>query len=40
MRSFTHRFYVPDDLVDTYKTSGNWPAYASRIHPISEYTGD
>lgn len=40
MRAFGHKIYVPDNLVDTYKTSGNWPAYASRIYPISEYTGD
>lgn len=40
MRGFGNiKIYVPDNLVDTYKTSGNWPAYASRIHPISEYTG-
>lgn len=29
-------FYVPDDLVDTYKTATNWSAYASQIKPISE----
>ena len=41
MRGFgSIKIYVPDDLVGTYKTSGNWPAYASSIHPISEYTGD
>lgn len=40
MRGFgSIKIYVPDNLVDTYKTSGNWPAYASYIHPISEYTG-
>ena len=41
MRGFGNiKIYVPDNLVETYKTSGNWTAYASRIHPISEYTGD
>lgn len=41
MRGFGNiKIYVPDNLVDTYKTSGNWTSYASRIHPISEYTGD
>ena len=41
MRGFGNiKIYVPDNLVDTYKTSGNWPSYASYIHPISEYTGD
>jgi hypothetical protein len=29
-------FYVPDDLVDTYKTATNWAAYANQIKPISE----
>ncbi len=30
-------FYVPDDLVDDYKTATNWNAYADRIKPMSEY---
>ena len=29
-------FYVPDDLVDSYKAATNWSAYASQIRPISE----
>ena len=29
-------FYVPDDLVDSYKEATNWSAYANRIKPISE----
>ena len=28
--------YVPDDLVDTYKTATNWTAYADKIKPMSE----
>lgn len=28
--------YVPDNLVDSYKTATNWSAYASQIKPISE----
>ena len=32
--------YVPDDLLDSYKTAENWSEIASYIHPISEYTGD
>ncbi len=28
--------YVPDDLVDTYKTATNWATYADQIKPISE----
>ena len=30
-------FYVPDSLVDRYKTSTNWSAYADQIRPLSEY---
>ncbi|MBR5038176.1 MAG: leucine-rich repeat protein [Prevotella sp.] len=30
-------FYVPDEAVDDYKTA--WSSFASRIHPMSEYTG-
>ena len=29
--------YVPDDLVDTYKTATNWATYATNIYPISAY---
>lgn len=34
------KYYVPDDLVDAYKTATNWSSYASFIYPLSEYTGD
>ena len=29
--------YVPDDLVESYKTSTNWVSYADKIKPMSEY---
>lgn len=29
-------FYVPDNLVDSYKAATNWSTYASQIRPISE----
>ena len=28
--------YVPDELVDTYKTATNWSVFADQIKPISE----
>ena len=28
--------YVPDDMVDTYKTATNWSTYANQIKPFSE----
>jgi hypothetical protein len=31
--------YVPDVLVDSYKSSSNWTSYASKIKPLSEYQG-
>ena len=31
--------YVPDDSVDAYKAASGWSALASKIHPLSEYTG-
>ena len=31
--------YVPDNLVETYKTATNWTAYADKIKPISEWEG-
>lgn len=31
--------YVPDDAVEAYKTAENWSAWASIIHPLSEYVG-
>ena len=30
--------YVPDDLVDSYKSANNWSSHSSQIRPISEYT--
>lgn len=33
----TGYIYVPDDLVDAYKTATNWAVYADQIKPISEY---
>ena len=32
------KVYVPDALVDSYKTATNWSSYASRIYPLSEFT--
>ena len=29
--------YVPDELVESYKTATNWSEYASQIKPLSEY---
>ena len=29
--------YVPDDLVESYKTTTGWSTYASQIKPLSEY---
>ena len=31
--------YVPDDLVDAYKTATTWTAYASKIKPMSALEG-
>lgn len=31
--------YVPDGLVETYKTAQNWSSYAHRIKPISQWEG-
>ena len=33
----TGYIYVPDDLVEQYKTANNWSNYASQIKPISEW---
>ena len=30
------RIYVPDDLVDSYKTATNWTTLANKIRPMSE----
>ena len=38
-----HRFmekcilYVPDNLVNSYKTTEGWSAYPNNIKPLSEY---
>ena len=32
----TGYIYVPDNLVDSYKTATNWSAYANQIKPLSE----
>lgn len=29
--------YVPDDLVESYKTATNWVTYTDKIKPMSEY---
>ena len=34
----TGDIYVPDALVDTYKTAANWVTFADRIQPLSAYT--
>lgn len=31
--------YVPDNLVDSYKTASYWSGYASKFKPLSEYQG-
>lgn len=31
--------YVPDQLVDTYKSTSPWSVHAARIRPLSEYQG-
>ena len=31
--------YVPDESVDAYKAASGWSQLASKIHPLSEYTG-
>lgn len=33
------KIYVPDSLVSSYKSASGWSSMASRIYPISEYTG-
>ena len=32
--------YVPDELVDSYKSASNWSAYADRIKGISELSSE
>ena len=38
--SKTGYIYVPDELVDSYKSATNWSAYADQIKPISELEGN
>lgn len=33
----SHKVYVPDSLLEQYKTATNWSKYASQIFPLSEY---
>ena len=40
IESGTGYVYVPDNLVDTYKTATNWSTYADQIKPLSEYVGE
>ena len=35
----TYDIYVPDDSIEDYKAASNWSSAASKIHPMSEYTG-
>ncbi len=37
IKNKTGYIYVPDDLVENYKTATNWSVYASQIKPLSEY---
>lgn len=36
IESGTGYVYVPDELVDSYKSATNWSVYADQIRPISE----
>jgi hypothetical protein len=36
----TGTIYVPDDLVDDYKSATNWSTFADQIKPLSEYIGE
>lgn len=40
LASGTGAIYVPDDLVDSYKSATNWSTFADLIKPLSEYTGE
>lgn len=40
IESGTGYVYVPDDLVDNYKTATNWVNFADQIKPISELEGE
>ena len=35
----TCSFYVPDEMVTAYKNATGWSQMASRIHPLSTYSG-
>lgn len=35
----TGYIYVPDSLVDNYKSAANWSTYAAQIKPLSTYAG-
>lgn len=35
--TFTGTIYVPDALVEDYKSATNWSVYAEQIKPLSEY---
>jgi hypothetical protein len=35
--TFTGTIYVPDTLVEAYKSETNWAVYAEQIKPLSEY---
>lgn len=37
--SGTGYIYVPDDLIESFKTANNWSTYANQIKPISELEG-
>lgn len=37
IKSGTGYIYVPDSVVETYRTATNWAAFAEQIKPISEY---
>lgn len=39
IKSGTGYIYVPDDLVENYKTASNWSTYASQIKGLSELEG-
>lgn len=39
MKNGTGFIYVPDNLVNSYKTATNWSVYSSQIKPLSEWEG-
>ena len=39
IESGTGYIYVPDNLIDDYKTETNWSTYANQIKPLSELGG-